>query len=212
MQRPVTRAAPQASPGLHRPPTRLRERRRFYRTPARVKGRLLDMERREQPCLSLDLSPGGARLEGPAPAIGSMVVLYFDRIGRVSGKVVRVESEQRFAVAFNASARRREIIAEELIVLLNETRLSPEEAAEPRRSPRYVGSGAVTVELDDGGVLECQVLDYSLVGASLRCAANPPRLGAWVRAGASYGRVARYLDGGFAIDFAPRRQGPPPKG
>jgi len=133
------------------------------------------------------------------------VVLYLDRIGRVEAFVVRVENAQRFAVAFEAGVRKRETIAEALILLLNEARLTPEDEAEPRRARRYNGTGVLQVELEDGTLLECQVLDFSLVGASLSCRVPPPRIGSWVRAGASYGRVARYLAGGFAIDFAPRR-------
>lgn len=179
------------------------ERRRYYRTPAQVSGRLLDPERRERACRSIDLSPGGASLEGQAPALGARVVLYLERIGRIDGRVVRIDNAQRFAVAFETSARKREFIAEALIVLLNEARLTPDET-DTRRSRRYAGTGALLVELEDGGVLECEVLDFSLVGASLVCRKARPQIGAWVRAGASYGRVARYLDGGFAIDFAPR--------
>jgi hypothetical protein len=35
----------------------------------------------------------------------------------------------------------------------------------------------------------------------------PPLLGVWVRVGTVYGRVARLIEGGFAIDLEPRRQG-----
>lgn len=180
------------------------DRRRYRRAEARLTGRMLDASRREHAFLTEDLSPGGARIDGPAPALGSRLIVYLDQLGRVEGQVVRVDGRNSFALSFETSARRREFIAETLIMLLNPERLSPDEAAEGRRTPRYSGKGLLSVETEDGSMLDCKVLDFSLVGASLACTGNPPRLGSWVRAGASFGRVARYLSGGFAIDFAPR--------
>ena len=57
--------------------------------------------------------------------------------------------------------------------------------------------------------MDCDVLDFSLVGASLRTAQRRPELGAWVRVGQTYGRVSRYLADGFAVDFQsiPGRRG-----
>ena len=40
-----------------------------------------------------------------------------------------------------------------------------------------------------------------MVGASLKTAQTRPSIGAWVRVGQTYGRVSRYLEDGFAIDF-----------
>lgn len=180
------------------------DRRRFRRASAHLTGRFLDNAQREHPCRTEDLSPGGACIGAPAPEIGTRVLIYLDRIGRVEAKVVRIDGPMRFAVVFQASARQRERIAEALILVLNETKLEPEEVDGPRRNKRYSGTGLLKVELEDGTQMECTVLDFSLVGASLGCVRIPPRVGSWVRVGASYGRVARYLDRGFAIDFQPR--------
>lgn len=184
------------------------DRRRFRRANTHLAGRFLDHSRREHPCRTEDLSPGGACIGAPAPEIGSRVLIYLDRIGRVEAKVVRIDGPQRFAVRFEASARQRERIAEALIVILNETKLPPDDVEGARRNKRYSGTGLLKVELEDGTSIDCTVLDFSLVGASLSCNRNPPRVGSWVRCGASYGRVARYLERGFAVDFQPRTAAP----
>lgn len=180
------------------------DRRRFRRANTHLAGRFQDDSKREHPCRTEDLSPGGACIGAPAPEIGSRVLIYLDRVGRVEAKVVRIDGPQRFAVVFVASARQRERIAEALILILNETKLPPDDVEGARRNKRYSGTGLLSVELEDGSSIECTVLDFSLVGASLSCKRNPPRVGSWVRCGASYGRVARYLERGFAVDFQPR--------
>lgn len=184
------------------------DRRRFRRANTHLTGRFMDQQKREHACRTEDLSPGGACIGAPTPEIGSRVLLYLDRIGRIEAKVVRIDGPQRFAVVFEASVRQRERIAEALIVLLNETRLPEFELEGARRNKRYTGAGQLAVELEDGTSIDCTVLDFSLVGASLSCNRNPPRIGSWVRVGASYGRVARYLERGFAIDFQPRTTAP----
>ncbi len=184
------------------------ERRRFRRANAHLPGRFMDQSKREHVCRTEDLSPGGACIGAPAPEIGTRVLIYLDRIGRVEAKVVRIDGPQRFAVVFEASARQRERIAEALILLLNETKIPVPDAEGARRNKRYAGAGLLAVELEDGTSIDCTVLDFSLVGASLSCNRNPPRVGSWVRVGASYGKVARYLERGFAIDFQPRTAAP----
>jgi len=196
-----------------RPLQRARERRRFHRAPLRLNGRIQGAAT-ETPIESLDVSPGGARLStaAPPPREGDRAVVVLDRIGRLEGRVVRSDSAANtFALQFQASARRREAIAEALILLLNEQHLSPEERASVRRGARYSAEGAVSLELETGEVRACTLLDVSIVGASLRCEGARPPLGSWVQLGMSYGRVARYLDGGgFAIDFQPRQPGSRP--
>ncbi|HRO02370.1 MAG TPA: hypothetical protein PLS69_02035 [Terricaulis sp.] len=48
------------------------------------------------------------------------------------------------------------------------------------------------------------MLDFSLAGVTIRTNRAPPLIGVWVRVGALYGRVARIVEGGFAIDFERR--------
>jgi hypothetical protein len=175
------------------------DRRRFRRTALTLAGRVLHARGLERDCRTLDISPGGARLMAPEmPAPGDQIVLYLDEIGRVPAEVMRASPEDGFGVLFQATIHKREKIAEQMIWLLNKNRFGLEEE---RREPRYASSNAISVTLEDGRALHCDVLDFSLVGASLRTAQKRPEIGAWVRVGQTYGRVSRYLPEGFAVDF-----------
>jgi hypothetical protein len=175
------------------------DRRRFRRAPLALAGRVL-IGGVERDCRTTDCSPGGARLmAAEMPAAGTSIVLYLDTIGRVPADVVRASDEEGFGVLFHATAHKREKIAEQLTWLWNKDRLNLED--DERRAPRYDSATALGVTLEDGRALHCEVMDFSLVGASLRTAQKRPELGAWVRVGQTYGRVSRYLDEGFAVDF-----------
>ena len=79
--------------------------------------------------------------------------------------------------------------------------------AEERRAPRLVEGGPTPlarIQPEDGEAFDAEVLDFSLAGTTLRTARQRPPIGAWVRVGNTYGRVARYLEVGFAVDFEPR--------
>jgi hypothetical protein len=158
----------------------------------------------EQDCLTADISPGGARLRTPRPPLeGESLVLYLGPLGRVPAKVQRIEPEGTFGVAFQVSGHKREKLAEQLTWMMNKGLFAHEE----RRSVRHDGAGALAVTLDDGTSLICEVRDFSLVGCSVRTNRPRPAVGAWVRVGQTYGRVARYLSDGFALDFQTRPPG-----
>jgi PilZ domain len=83
------------------------ERRRFRRTKSSVPGRYMLDDRREFPCHSIDISPGGIGLMAPVPGeIGTRVVVYLEQIGRIEGFIVR-ELENGFAVKIVARESRR---------------------------------------------------------------------------------------------------------
>lgn len=179
----------------------LRERRRFRRLPLAVSGRLLDSAGHEQDCRTSDISPGDVRIAAPTlPSVGERVVIYLEGIGRVSGKVARKCGEGEVAVIFDFSAHKREKLAEQLTIAINRD-LGIEEPVRP-----IIRDGAqhVRLEFETGEAYEGEVTDFSLAGITVRSNRAPPLIGVWVRVGTVYGRVARIIDGGFAIDFAPR--------
>jgi hypothetical protein len=195
----------EAPAGRLRPST---DRRRFRRAPLALDGRIL-VRGIERDCRTMDLSPGGARMMAAAnaPPIGERVVLYLDTIGRVPASVMRSSEDDGFGVLFEATAHKREKIAEQLTWLINKDTLGLGEDID-ERAPRRDPAKAVTVTLEDGRAMHCEVQDFSIVGASLRTAQKRPDIGAWVRIGMTYGRVSRYLEEGFAVDFQaiqPRR-------
>jgi hypothetical protein len=177
------------------------DRRRFYRADMAVDGRVMGQSGVEQDCLTADISPGGARLRTPRPPLeGESLVLYLGPLGRVPAKVSRIEPEGTFGVQFQVSGHKREKLAEQLTWMMNKGLFAHEE----RRATRHDGAGSLPVILEDGTALVCEVRDFSLVGCSVRTSRPRPPIGAWVRVGQTYGRVARYLEDGFALDFQTR--------
>jgi hypothetical protein len=192
---------------LHNARTGTRERRRFRRTSLVIGGRMLDPLGREQDCRTADISPGDVRITAPVlPGIGERVVLYLDGLGRVSGKVARRCGEDEVAVIFDFSAHKREKLAEQLMLTMN-AHLGV--AAEPRSMATVETGQMARIELESGESYQGEVLDFSLAGITLKTTKPAPLIGAWVRIGGVYGRVARLIDGGgFAVDFEPRGQRP----
>ncbi len=181
------------------------ERRRFRRAPIVVGGRMLDPLGRELDCRTADVSPGDIRLFAPTRLnVGQRVVLYLDAFGRVSGQVTRCGEENEYAMIFEASAHKREKLAETLTWLINKDKLGLEDQRKNARD----GLHRTRIELENGHEIEGAVLDFSLAGMTIRTL-NPPPLGSWVKVSGVYGRVARRVEGGFAIDFEPKGGAPP---
>lgn len=186
---------------------RARERRRFRRMPMVVLGRMLDGSGREHDCRTADLSPGDVRLASPTlPAIDERIVLYLEGFGRLSGRVARRCGQAEVAVIFDTSTHKREKMAEALTWKINSERLGLLTARE-EPTPAETTASAHTLtwlETEFGDAIEGEVLDFSLSGMTLRTASAMPPLGSWVKIGGLYGRVARRIEGGFAIDFEPK--------
>lgn len=181
----------------------LRERRRFRRMPLAVTGRLLDTTGQEYDCRTADISPGDVRIvSNTLPNVGARVVIYLEGLGRVSGRVARRCGEGEMAVIFDFSAHKREKMAEQLTLVINKD-LGIEEDARPALRE---GAQTVRLEFETGEAYDGEVVDFSLAGITIKSKRPPPLLGVWVRVGTVYGRVARLIEGGFAIDLEPRKQ------
>lgn len=182
----------------------LRERRRFRRMPVEITGRMLDAFGREHDCRTADISPGDARIVSDVlPPVGERVVIYLNGFGRVSGKIARKCGEGEMAVIFDFSAHKREKMAEQLTLAVNKE-LGIE--ADGRPAVRE-GAQTVRLEFETGESYQGEIVDFSLSGITVKSKRPPPLLGVWVRVGTIYGRVARLIEGGFAVDLEPRRKG-----
>ena len=182
------------------------ERRRFRRTPIVVSGRLLGAGGQEHDCRTADMSPGDVRIVTPTPPpIGHQVVLYLEGFGRVSGKVARKCGEGEVAVIFDFSAHKREKLAEQLTLAINRDLgvVDPAPRAITRDTAR-----SIRIEHEAGDAYEGEIVDFSLTGVTIHTRRAAPPIGAWVRIGGVYGRVARMIEGGFAVDFDTRAQRP----
>ena len=182
----------------------VRERRRFRRMPIEVSGRMLDPLGREHDCRTADISPGDIRIAAPIlPGVGDRVVLYLDGFGRVSGYVARRCGEGEVAIIFDFSAHKREKMAEQLTAAANKELFTNLDLGADAK-PAGVADNMTRCEFEDGQVCQGEILDFSLAGVTVRTGRAPPLIGSWVRIGSIHGRVARLIEGGFAVDFDPR--------
>jgi hypothetical protein len=174
------------------------ERRRFQRVRVNLLGRYMLADRREFPCQVSDMSPGGMALIAPViAAVGERVVAYVDHLGRLEGTVTRT-FENGFAATIAATARKRDKLAAQLTWLANRHILNmPEDRRHGRFAPRKAGARLV---MPNGVNISCRIIDMSESGAGIATDQKPP-IGALVTIGKVTGRVVRYLDEGFAIEF-----------
>lgn len=174
------------------------DKRRHKRVAITLLGRFMRANRHEYPCRLNDISVGGAAINSPvAVDEGERIVVYFDHIGGLEGSVVRV-FEGGFAMQFRTTARKREKLAAQLTWLLNRDVLSG--VTERRHDRGSVADQNKTVLLDTGETLDCEVVDVSISGASLRMDMRPP-IGSSLMLGRMRGRVMRHHEHGIGIQF-----------
>lgn len=155
--------------------------------------------KQEYPCQVINMSPGGLAIIAPVRGeIGERVIAYIDHIGRIEGKIAR-KIEGGFAIALQATVRKRDKLASQLTWLANRHILNlPEDRRHERRTPK---NPITKLYLDDGSEHICRVLDLSLSGAALKTDVRPA-IGKNITAGKIRARVIRHLEDGLAIEFA----------
>jgi hypothetical protein len=155
-------------------------------------------DRREFPCQTLDMSPGGVLLFAPVKAeIGERVIVYLDQVGRIEGIVVR-HVDNGFALSMNTPMMKREKLAEQLTWLANRHVLGmPEDRRHERITPKRIRS---TMKLAEGTEYFVKLVDISLSGAAFTVDAQPP-MNTLVTIGSTPGRIVRHFPGGVAVEF-----------
>lgn len=174
------------------------ERRRHQRVKVALLGRYMLSSRREYPCQTVDMSPGGLALIAPVPAAqGERVVVYLDHVGRVEGLMVRA-IPNGFAMTVGATIRKRDKLAAQLTWLANRSMLGlPEDRRHDRLTPRNPRALLVT---EDGAEHEVRIIDVSLSGAAMQTTLQLP-IGSPVMLGKTASRVVRHFDKGIAVEF-----------
>ena len=173
------------------------DRRRHKRISVTLLGRFMRQNKEEHTCKLVDISAGGAAVISPvAVPLGERVVAYFDHIGGVEGNVVR-EFEGGFAFKIDATRHKREKLAAQLTWLANRSELAGDGRRHDRITPK-VGDSAL--QLSEGIMLTCRVLDVSISGASIATPARP-ELGTEVTLGKLRARVVRHHPQGFGVQF-----------
>lgn len=178
---------------------RRHDRRRFQRVRVTLLGRYMLEDRREYPCQTIDMSPGSAALITPVNGrIGERVIAYIDHIGRIEGEIVR-EYPGGFAIAINATLRKKDKLAAKLTWLANRHELN---LPEDRRHDRVVPLDPLTtIRLPDNREYRCRITDLSYSGAALTVEYKPP-IGSPVWLGNLRATVIRHTDEGIAVEFA----------
>lgn len=184
--------------GAHVPARGAADMRRHQRVRVAVLGRYMLADRREYPCQTVDMSPGGVRLTCAVQGeVGERVVLYLEHIGRIEGVIARLCADG-FAVQLNATPRKRDKLASQLTWLANREMLGlPEGRSHERLVPNQT---AVVLRIDGGHEVKARLIDISMSGVAISCPVALP-LGAAVTVGSTPGRLVRYFEGGFGVQF-----------
>lgn len=175
-------------------------RRGFERTELGLTVRFVTREDLETTGQLIDISESGlAMLTETAAQIGDPVIAYPDRLGRLTGTVVR-KFDGGVAVEFEMSDVQREHLRkriESAITGVPYIRLL--ENRKHKRIELNLDSEAHTEP--DGAKFKCQIVDISENGSQIRADVQP-EVGVMVRIGSLRGTVQRHTAEGFAIQFA----------
>lgn len=181
-------------------PLKAEDRRKHFRAAIPLKARFLDENRKERPCLIINISAGGALLRAKAPpAVGEKIILYVDQVGRFEANVVRSD-KQSFAVSYEKRRAKNAKTADNLTEIMNRGRRATDRRKMPRIGQDETTDETTTVRLEDGKVRQCAILDISLTGASLEISPRPP-LGSHVILGRMTAKVVRRHDKGVGVVF-----------
>jgi hypothetical protein len=174
------------------------DRRRHKRIAVTLLGRFMRPTKEEHACKLVDISAGGVAVTSPVSVpVGERVVAYFDHVGGLEGVVVRT-FDGGFAFSISATKHKREKLAAQLTWLANRAVLGGVDGRRHERiTPR---NGEHTLQLAEGIVLGCRVLDVSISGASVATPARP-ELGTEVLLGKLRARVVRHHPAGFGVQF-----------
>lgn len=177
---------------------RQHERRRHQRVNVALLGRYMLSDRKEYPCQTHDISPGGVLLIAAVKGqIGERVVVYLEHLGRIEGEITR-HVPQGFAICISAAARKRDKLASQLTWLANRQALGlPEDRRHERITPKVMST---TVRLESGRELAARIIDISMSGAALGLEHRPP-IGTGLTVGSTNAKVVRHFQGGVAVEF-----------
>jgi PilZ domain-containing protein len=172
------------------------ERRRFQRVRLDLQGRFMLTDGQESSCRVTNISPGGMALTASiCPEPGERIVAYVDNLGRIEGVVVR-QFPVGFAISITSTMHKRDKIAAQLTWLANRDIL-PDQRRHRRIKPK---NPLARILLPNGFHVDCRVIDVSQSGAGI-ASDQRPEIGTLVTVGRTPGRVARHIEGGFAVEF-----------
>jgi PilZ domain len=162
-----------------------------------VFGRFMLPDMSEHACQVLDLTLEGATfITSDVPPVGLAIVAYLEDLGRVeviSGNPI----PGGFQITYAATGSRLERLQQRITYLMERADGAPDQRRHPRFEPKDKHS---SITMPDGRSYNCEVLDISVSGAGIKTDVMPA-LGTYLMIGKMKGRVVRYLENGFAIEF-----------
>jgi hypothetical protein len=185
------------------------ERRRDVRIIVNIPGRFSVSDRRDArgerrvfACRVVNLSARAVAFASPVGVkAGERVAAYIDHVGKLEGVVLR-PLERGFVMNIVASEQDRDRLAAKIDWLeKHKNHDAPDLRSDARVVPKNPYSRMV---LPDGARETCLVLDFSLSGAAIS-AETVPEMGTVLAIGVLVGRVVRYFEGGFAVQFVERQ-------
>lgn len=171
----------------------------FQNVAVDLHGRLMCADFNEFECVAVEMSPGEVLFKcGALPRLNERIVSYIDHIGRIEGKVKKLDMDG-FVISVHATERKRQKLAAQLTWFANKNELGlPEDRRHERIVPRNPNG---EIRLADGDTYPCRIVDLSMSGAALELEVRP-ELGTQVILGSMRARVVRHFDDGIAVEFA----------
>ena len=162
-------------------------------------GRFMREDRTEHSCRVKELTTESAVLvTDTALEEGERIVAYVEEVGRLEGTVKPLPEQGRYRLQLLLTPIGKDRLAQKLELLKNRSAaLGIEKRRHERYRPRDSRSQIV---LEDGRRYDCEIIDISISGASVRCPVLPA-IGTPVMLGKTRGRVVRHHAEGFAIEF-----------
>lgn len=185
--------------GANRPDLLLNgDKRRHRRLPLSMAGRFMRADRVDYACELRDISVGGASVISQTHvSVGENIVAYFQNLGGLEGTVIRSMSEG-FAFQFRISEHKREKLAAQITWLANREDF-PEEFGRAHERVGMTGR-KTTLKVEDGIVVDVDLLDLSVSGASVGTTARPA-LGSEVSVARLAAIVKRHHEKGIGVEF-----------
>jgi hypothetical protein len=162
-----------------------------------VFGRFMLPDMSEHACQVLDLTGHGATfMTTDVPPMGQAIVAYLEDLGRVE-VISASHVPGGFKITFAATGTRLERLQQRIAYLSERASGAPDHRRHPRFEPKDKHS---SITMPDGRSYLCEVLDISVSGAGIKTDVMPA-MGTFLMVGKMKGRVVRYLEKGFAIEF-----------
>lgn len=177
------------------------EKRNIPRVVISIGGRFMREDRTEYGGTAVDASVQAISVETEIKCrVGERIIGYFYTIGRIEGKVLRVD-DTGFVLEITTTAMKRDRLASQLTWLANREILNlPEDRRHDRVVPRDPRIPVRNLADNSGTTVQGHLIDVSRSGAAVSIKGTFTK-GDEILLGTTPARVVRCFDGGVAVEF-----------